>query len=148
MGLKKRFISLVLAISIVLFAFPLTANEAAAASNADTIFEYLVGTMGLNNAAACGVLANIQCESNFNPNASGDYGTSYGICQWHNTRFTALKNYCSSNGYDYTTLIGQLHYLEYELTNSYSGVLSKLRSVSNTASGAYDAGYALSLIHI
>ena len=112
------------------------------ASNEQEIYSYLVNTMGLNAAAACGVLANISCESSFNPNAGGDGGTSYGICQWHAGRYTSLKNYCAENGYDYKTLNGQLHYLEYELNLSgYKYILNYMRSVENTAQGAYDAAY-------
>ena len=115
-----------------LLAVTKSPNEAA-------VFEYLTGVMGLNAAAACGVMANIQAESYFNPHALGDNGTSYGICQWHNERWTRLKDYCSQNGYDSTTLDGQLHYLDYELTRYYSSVLRQIRAVSNNAQGAYDA---------
>ena len=97
--------------------------------------------MGLNSAAACGVLANIKCESGFRTTALGDSGTSVGICQWHASRCTRLKNFCAMNGYDYTSIEGQLYFLEYELENYYPSVLKKLRSVDNTSSGAYDAAY-------
>lgn len=50
-------------------------------ANETTIYNYAVNNMGLNVAAACGILANIYKESSFNPNALGDNGTSYGICQ-------------------------------------------------------------------
>lgn len=103
------------------------------------IFEFLTGYMGLNPAAACGVLANIKQESNFDPSAVGDYGTSFGICQWHNERGTAMKNYCANMGLDWTSLDGQLHYLYYELSHSYPGVLSYLRGVSNSETGAKNA---------
>lgn len=112
-------------------------------SNETKIYAYLTSKMGLNKAAACGVLANIQHESSFNPNASGDGGTSYGICQWHNTRYTNLRNYCSRNNLSYTEIHGQLEYLNYELNNSpgdTGNVLSALRSIPDTAQGAYDAG--------
>ena len=133
----ERITSMVLVIAMLLVMLPHSTPRAEAASNVDTIFEYLVTNMGLTPAAACGVLANIEHESNFNPNIVGDYGTSYGICQWHNERYTALRNYCSSNGYSYTSLEGQLHYLQYELEHSYySTVLVKLRSASNDANGA------------
>lgn len=49
------------------------------------IYDYLTGQMGLNAAAASGILANIEKESAFDPNALGDNGTSFGICQWHDT---------------------------------------------------------------
>ncbi len=108
-------------------------------ANETAIYNYAVNTMGLNTAAACGILANIQKESGFNPHALGDSGTSYGICQWHNSRWDRLKAYCTSNNLDSTTIEGQLRYLEYELKNFYSSVWNRLKSVENTAEGAYDA---------
>ena len=110
-------------------------------SNENSIYKFLTEEMGLNCAGACGVLANIKYESGFKPDIYGDNGTSYGICQWHLGRFERLKSYCSENGYDYTSLNGQLHYLDYELNKSYKKVLSYIKSVPDTAQGAYDAGY-------
>lgn len=118
-----------------------TGSTASGNSNESTIYKFLTGTMGLNTAAACGVLANIEAESSFNPTVYGDSGTSYGICQWHNGRFTSLKNWCNNNGYNYQTINGQLNYLQYELKNSYPSVWNKLRTVSNSATGAYEAAY-------
>ena len=117
-------------------------------SNEEKIFEFLVEEMDLNAAAASGVLANIQHESGFNHKAKGDNGTSYGICQWHNSRWNAMKTYCNNNGYDWTSLSGQLKYLKFELSQNNSKYLwngktiyNYLLSVPNTAQGAYDAGY-------
>lgn len=109
--------------------------------NTKTIYWFLRNEMGLNHAAACGVVANVQCESNFNPNSVGDGGTSYGICQWHAGRFSSLMSYCNSNGLDYNTLDGQLAFLKYELPALYSSVYSYLQSVPDTEQGAYDAAY-------
>ncbi len=105
------------------------------------IYEFLVNNMGLTSAAACGVLANIQYESGFTPTKLGDHGTSYGICQWHNGRYSRLRKYCSQNGFNYKTVEGQLHYLKYELEKFYPKVLAYLKSIPNTYSGAYDAAY-------
>mgnify|MGYP007128040813 CR=1 FL=1 len=77
-------------------------------------------------------LPNIQAESSFNPNIYGDSGSSYGICQWHNERFTALKNYTE----EWDTLQGQLEYLHYELKTSYPSLWSSLKSASNDTDGA------------
>ena len=120
-----------------------TSNYEAANINDNTIliYQYLTSEMGLNHAGACGVLANIQCESNFSPLSLGDGGTSYGICQWHNGRFNNLISYCNGNGYDYNTVNGQLHYLQYELTNNYPSVLEYIKNVPDTAQGSYDAAY-------
>lgn len=110
-------------------------------SNKDVIYAFLISKMGYNPAAAAGVLSNIKYESNYNPNDVGDNGTSYGITQWHAGRMTALINWCTSNGMDYTTLTAQLWYLKYELENKYTKVHNYLKSVDNSAQGAYDAAY-------
>ena len=107
------------------------------ASNEETIASYLMNSMGLNSGAASGVLANIYRESGFNPNATGDGGTSYGICQWHEGRWGRLKTYCSDNGYNWQTLNGQLHYLEHELKNYYPATYDFINHVSNTDVGGY-----------
>ncbi len=116
--------------------------------NETEIYNFLKKEMGLNTAAACGVLANLYKESAFNPNAMGDYGTSYGICQWHNSRWTSMQNWCDDNDYDWKTLNGQLNYLKFELSKNDSNYLwngktigDYIASVENTAQGAYDAAY-------
>ena len=110
-------------------------------SNEYVIYRFLTAEMGLNRAAAMGVLANIYYESNYKPTIVGDSGTSYGICQWHLGRKTNLINYCKQNDLDYHSLEGQLRFLQYELSTSFPAVLKYLKSVENTAEGAYDAAY-------
>ena len=108
--------------------------------NADYIFDYLTKRLKYSEAAACGIMANIRCESTFNPHAWNAGGGSYGLCQWTGGRYGRLQSWCGSNGYDYTTIDGQLAYLEYELQSFYPGVENYLRSVENTRDGAYNAG--------
>ncbi|MBE6543606.1 MAG: hypothetical protein E7675_04335, partial [Ruminococcaceae bacterium] len=124
-------------------------------SNETTIYNFLKEEMGFNTAAACGVLANIQNESGFRNDVveygyTWDTGGGYGICQWTNSprssstgRRTNLVNWCNDNGYDYTSLIGQLNFLKHELNTNYYyyWVTSELLKVDNSAQGAYDAGY-------
>ena len=105
--------------------------------NEKKVFDYCINELGLNKAAACGILANVYCESGFRTNALGDGGTSVGICQWHNGRWTSLRAYTS----DWQTLEGQLSYMKWELEHGYSATLNTLRAVSDDAQGAYDAGY-------
>ena len=100
------------------------------------IYNYLTSNYGYNKAAACGILANIRFESNFISDI-GDY--YYGLCQWGGTRKDNLYSYCQSNGFDASSIEGQLAYLDYELSNSYSGVKSYLLSIENSSSGAYNA---------
>ena len=108
--------------------------------NADYIFEYLTKRLKYSEAAACGIMANIRCESTFNPHAWNAGGGSYGLCQWTGGRYGRLQSWCGSNGYDYTTIDGQLAYLDFELQNYYPGVENYLRSVENNRDGAYNAG--------
>lgn len=115
-------------------------SAASYSENADYIFEVLTKKLGYSEAAACGIMANIRCESTFNPHAWNAGGGSYGLCQWTGGRYGRLRSWCGSNGYDYTTIDGQLAYLEYELQSHYRGVEEYLRSVENTSDGAYDAG--------
>ena len=109
--------------------------------NTNEIYDYLINVLGLNHAAACGVLANIQCESNFASTAVGDGGSSYGLCQWHLGRFSALISWCNANGLDYHTIQGQLAYMTCELQGGYASVYNYLLGVPDTAQGAYDAAY-------
>ena len=112
-------------------------------SNEKKVYKFAKRKLKLNTAAACGVLANIESESSFNPTISvidTNGKISYGICQWNASRFDDLRNYCSSNGYDYTSIDGQLKFLKYELEHSEKYAFSKVKNVENTADGAYTAG--------
>jgi len=150
--LRKRFISVLTVIAIMMGIVSATEPmQVFAASNEQTIYDYLTKTMGFNTAIACGVLANIEKESGFDPTNSymeSDGYISYGICQWHKGRYDNLKSYCSKNGYSYSSLTGQLHFMEYELINSpgdTGSIYKYLTSINddehNNADGAYDAGY-------
>ena len=101
-----------------------------------TCVEYLVGK-GFNTAAAIGIIANIKQESDFRTNCVGDKGTSFGICQWHNARGTAMKNFVGA-GWE-SNLSGQLDFLIHELESSYPSLLSELKGVPNTLEGAKTA---------
>ena len=114
-------------------------NEDVAANERD-VYNYLTGTMGMNSAAASGVMASMYRESRFYVDITNDYGTAYGLCQWYGDRWTNLQNYCNNNGLDWHTLYGQMRFLEYEL-NSLSSLRSYMYGISNDADGAYHAGY-------
>jgi len=107
-------------------------------TNEEKCFMYFTGEMGLSDAAACGIMANIYKESTFNPKAGSSY---YGLVQWGGGRRTNLFAFCEDNGFSASTMEGQLNFLEHELNGAYSSVLEYLHSVPNTAQGAYDAAY-------
>lgn len=145
--MKKALIKvLLLAMTLVtlITVIPLSAN-ATNSDNKTQIFSYLTKEMGLNSAAACGIMANIEKESNFNPATiirDSNGLPSGGLCMWNGSRLSRLKNYCNSKGLNYLSIKGQLSYLEYELKLSqYKHVLNYLKRVPNSSSGAYDAAY-------
>lgn len=111
-------------------------------SDSATAYNFLTEIMGLNNAAACGVLANMSAESGIiaDRNEIGG-GGGYGLCQWTGTRKTRLEKWCDDNDCDPTSMDGQLWFLQYELEEYYPDVLEALESTPNTAQGAYDAAH-------
>ena len=122
-----------------------TASAASTESNKRAVFDFLTGEAGFNSAAACGIMANIEHESNFNPTtvARDRNGLlSGGLCMWNGSRFRNLQNYCNKNGYNYLSVEGQLRYLLYELkTDYFKHIYNYMKNVGNSASGAYNAAY-------
>ncbi len=140
--LHKNLIRLLaVLLAVVLLAIPVSADASERLAVEREVYDYLTGELMLSTAAACGVLANIEHESAFQPAIFGDQGTSYGLCQWHNERFSALRGYCSALGLDYRTVGGQMAYLRYELGNKYTTLLLTLQSIDDTPDGAYRAAY-------
>lgn len=147
----KRTLALLLCICLVISAYlPLSATETQAATavktvtdngNEPLIYSFLTEEMGLNSAAACGILANVYRECRFNEKAEGANGLSYGICQWYNGNYERLVTYCEDNGYDYRTLAAQLYFLRYDLKSRFGKLLNMLLSAPDTAEGAYQAAY-------
>lgn len=144
--MKKALMKvLLIAMTLVtlLTVIPLSAN--ATSDNKTQIFSYLTKEMGLNSAAACGIMANIEKESNFKPEKiirDSNGLPSGGLCMWNGTRLSRLKTYCNNNGLNYLSVKGQLSYLAYELKLSqYKHVFNYLKNVPNNSSGAYDAAY-------
>ena len=139
----KRALILIFVTLIVLI--PALGNVTfAAESNEQIIYKFLKNDLGLNDAQACGVLANIYGESRFDPQAyciDVDGYPSYGLCQWHVSRYETLKSYCEMNDLDYTTVKGQLQFLKYELLGYEQYAYSMILGLPNTEDGAYQAGY-------
>ena len=103
--MKKALMKVVLiAMTLItlITVIPLSAN-AASTSNKTEVFSYLTKELGFNSAAACGIMANIEKESNFKSGTiirDSNGLLSGGLCQWNGSRLTNLKNYCSKKGYN------------------------------------------------
>jgi hypothetical protein len=88
-----------------------TYDQTVANTSGNAKADYMLKTLmqsGATMAGACGILANVQAESNFNTAAgTGDGGKASGICQWHPDRWSNLKSYCNSKGLNPTSIEGQ-----------------------------------------
>ena len=121
---------------------PVTVSSGGSAK--DTIYNFLVSAMGFNRAQACGVLSNMHRESRFSPTADNGLGY-YGLCQWGNERKDNLISWCEENDYDYTTIDGQLHFLQYEMPLYYPNTTAQLRACPNTEEGARKASWIFAI---
>ena len=88
---------MLIAFSIVIIAgvMPLSAN-ASSSSNKSKIFSYLTQELEFNSAAACGIMANIEKESNFRSNViirDSNGLPSGGLSMWNGGRLNNLKKY-------------------------------------------------------
>ncbi len=142
----KKTVSLFFSMLILLAVLiPGTAAYAATPSNQVQVFSYLIQKLGFNSAASCGIMANIEHESEFKPNLvirDANGLLSGGLCQWNGGRFTNLRNFCNDRGYDYLSIEGQLEYLKYELQkDSFKHIYQYLKKVPNNEEGAYNAAY-------
>lgn len=91
---------------------------------------------GLTKEQAAGIVGNLHEESKFNTNALGDNKTSYGIAQWHNERWTGLKNFASSRGETPDNLNTQLEYLWHELNTTENAALNKVKNSKSVTEAA------------
>ncbi|MBS4075472.1 phage tail protein [Ameyamaea chiangmaiensis] len=90
---------------------------------------------GLSDAEATGLVANIDQESGFQFNRSGDNGAAYGIGQWHADR---QKSFARLFGHDIrqSRYSEQLAFMLWELDNSESGAGRDLRGASSAQDAA------------
>lgn len=109
----------------------------------ETCFTYLTGTAALSRAVAIGIMANIKHESNFYPTIKGDSGTSYGLCQWHKSRWERLKTYCADNGHDIKKAETQLRFMIWEFQNFYKKAWEDMLSQPDTEEGAAEVAYIM-----
>lgn len=84
-------------------------------STQETIYYFLTIEMGCTPVTACAIMGNIAQECGYNYNSSG---SAYGLIQWTGSRKSSLISWCSSNGYSYKSLVGQLYFLRYEMSQS------------------------------
>jgi len=105
-------------------------------SNHDKVYNFFI-KKGLTKEQVAGVLGNLHIESNLNPIAVGDNGTSFGIAQWHKDRWTNLKNFSAKHSLNPRIIETQLEFLWWELNNYESDSLRRLTTTKSSSDAAY-----------
>lgn len=106
-------------------------------TNGVEIANYLI-KKGYTPSQASGIAGNIYVESGYKTGALGDGGTSYGLCQWHNSRWERLVKFCEEKGLDSSSVEGQLIYLDWELKTREKKARIELMKTDTP----YDSAYA------
>lgn len=109
-------------------------------TNKEMVYSYL-RSKGLSLASACGIMANIQRESSYNPKAKGDSGTSFGLCQWHKSRWNDLKNFCNISEFDINTIEAQIEFMLDEMQEKYKSVYTLVTINGGTVESARNVAY-------
>lgn len=99
------------------------------------IYNFLLKN-GLSPSGATGVVGNLVAESNLNPLSVGDSGTSGGIAQWHNTRWSNLKAFAEKNHLSPTSVTAQEKFLVSEMKTNYPSLWKTLSSKGITEGNA------------
>lgn len=131
--------ALLLALSVSLFhtsASAITTTE----RNRNEIYSQLVAR-GLTKAQACGILANIEYESSYNPNAWYK-NISYGLCQWQGDRLKVFQDTYKTEA-QRSSIYNQISFLFRELGDNEKNAYKKsiVPYTKNTAEDAYNVGY-------
>ena len=102
-----------------------------------TIATYLMKKK-YSKAQSAGIAGNLYVESGYKTGAIGDNGTSYGLAQWHKTRWERLNEFCESEGLDPSEAESQLIYLDWELRTREKRAYKELMKTDTP----YDSAFA------
>lgn len=108
-------------------------------------YKFLMEDMGMNQAAAAGVITNFLSESGIRTTALGDAGTSYGLCQWHNERWLKLQDFAKMYGKPMEDIDTQLNFFRYEIRTEFPELLNEMMTVEDTVDGAKKIAYLMCL---
>tara|TARA_B110000459_G_C16294286_1_gene351967 strand:+ start:82 stop:450 length:369 start_codon:yes stop_codon:yes gene_type:complete len=93
--------------------------------------------LGYSKSNASGIAGNIYTESKYDPQALGDNGTSFGLAQWHKSRWDALKSWCNERNLDINSFEVQLRFIDWELNNTEKRAKRELLSTNTPSDSAF-----------
>lgn len=94
-------------------------------------------SLGYSKANASGIAGNIYTESKYDPKAIGDNGTSFGLVQWHKSRWDRLINWSNQRGLDINLFDTQLRFIDWELNNTEKKAKSELLATNTPRESAF-----------
>lgn len=116
-----------------------SANVGALSGGEKSSMAQLIGMFekeGLSKQAASGIVGNFKVESGFNTSIVGDNGTSFGLAQWHNERWTELKKFADSLGLSAANPMAQVKFTMAELQKNYPGLVDRMTMAASPAEAA------------
>lgn len=100
------------------------------------VARFLMG-LGYSKANASGIAGNIYTESKYNPQAIGDNGTSFGLAQWHKSRWDRLRNWSDERSLNINFFDTQLRFIDWELNNTEKRAKSELLATNTPRESAF-----------
>ena len=113
---------------------PTRAASARGSAGATQAYRYFL-SRGLTPQQAAGLVANLETESDFDPNAVGDGGRAYGIAQWHPDR---QREFARIMGRDIrgSSLEQQLEFVLREMQDGREGLAGRRLGAAGSAGDA------------
>jgi len=100
------------------------------------IARFLMG-LGYSKSNASGIAGNLYTESKYDPQAIGDNGTSFGLAQWHKSRWDKLRNWSNERGLDINLFDTQLKFIDWELNNTETKAKTELLKQTTPRDSAF-----------
>jgi hypothetical protein len=100
------------------------------------IARFLMG-LGYSKSIASGIAGNIYVESKYDPLAVGDNGQSFGLAQWHKSRWDALKKWSENKNLNVASFEAQLKFIDWELNNTEKRAKTELMKTTKPEDSAF-----------
>lgn len=129
--MKKRILSVATVIVAFILMLTISLSNNQESSLQKRTYDFLTEN-GLSSVQACGIMAAIECESQFDSAATNFNQTNYGLLQWSFQRKDQLEAFAKTNGKSIDDFETQLAFLieelnpqsevaTYQLLSSYKG---------------------------
>lgn len=131
-----RIIAFVLGLGTTYLILSSSAKKPKLKKDGIGIAKYLMG-LGYSKSIASGIVGNIYIESRYDPLAIGDNGQSFGLAQWHKSRWDALKKWSEERNLNIASFETQLKFIDWELKNTEKRAYNELMKTKTPSDAAF-----------